>query len=100
MTAQKLRQWRGVRPVPGPAGTAISTRLRTTPSDELVLDAVAEWLGRLRRADLATACRPTPPGADLDEAARRRQRHDRLNSRKRALTAQSSSRWANAIIGG
>src|ERR1044071_6845740 len=72
MTAQELRQWRGVRPVPGPAGVAISTRLRTTPSDELVLDA----------------------------AAGRRQRRDRLNSRKRELTAHTSSRWASAIIGG
>ena len=31
MTAVKLREWRGVKPVPGPSGAAITTRLRTTP---------------------------------------------------------------------
>ena len=41
MTAVKLREWRGVKPVPGPSGAAITTRLRITPADESVLDAVA-----------------------------------------------------------
>jgi hypothetical protein len=41
MTAEKLREWRGAKPVAGPSGTAITTRLRTTPGDEAVLDAVA-----------------------------------------------------------
>ena len=49
MTAERLREWRGVKPVPGPSGAAITTRLRTTPEDEAVLDAVAGHLGRLRR---------------------------------------------------
>jgi hypothetical protein len=30
----------------------------------------------------------------------RQVRRDRLNTRKKALTAQSSARWANAIIAG
>src|SRR5215467_15838129 len=86
MTAEKLRQWRGVKPVAGPAGVAITTRLRTTPADEAVLDAVAKHLGRLRRADLTTVCRPVPLDPGLDESARRQVRRDRLNARKQALT--------------
>ena len=58
VTAVELREWRGVKPVAGPAGVAITTRLRTTPDDEHVLDLVAEHLGRLRRADLAAVTRP------------------------------------------
>src|SRR5262245_58706282 len=100
MTAEKLREWRGVKPVAGPAGVAITTRLRTTPADMLVLDAVVAHLGRLRRADLAAVCRPVSLNASLDEAAKRQARRDRLNARKQALTARSSSRWASAIIGG
>jgi len=46
VTAVKLREWRGVKPVAGPAGAAMSTRLRTTPEDERVLDLVAEHLGQ------------------------------------------------------
>lgn len=53
MTAVQLREWRGVKPVAGPAGVALTTRLRIAPNDERVLDLVAEHLGRLRRADLA-----------------------------------------------
>ncbi len=34
----------------------------------------------------------------MDGAARRQARRDRLNTRKKALTAESSARWANAII--
>ncbi|WP_319457710.1 MULTISPECIES: hypothetical protein, partial [unclassified Mycobacterium] len=98
MTAKKLRQWRGVTPVAAPAGVAITTRLRTTPADEHVLDQVAEHLGRLRRTDLSTVCRPEPLAPDLDNGARRDARRGRLNTRKKALTAQSSARWANAII--
>lgn len=99
MTVERLREWRGVKPVAGPSGVAITTRLRTTPEDEFVLDAVADHVGRLRRADLAAVCRPEPMAAGLDADARRRFRRERLNSRKGALTAPSSARWANAIIG-
>lgn len=45
VTAVKLREWRGVKPVAAPAGVAITTRLRTSPEDERVLDLVAEHLG-------------------------------------------------------
>ena len=99
VTARKLREWRGVKPVAGPSGVAITTRLRTTAEDVLVLDAVAAHLGELRRADLAAVCRPEPLAADLDTDARRRVRRERLNNRKGRLTAQSSARWANAIVG-
>jgi IS605 OrfB family transposase len=98
MTAKKLRQWRGVKPVATPSGVAITTRLQTTPADERVLDLVAQHLGRLRRADLTMVCRPRPLPADLDTDERRQARKDRLNTRKKGLTAQSSARWANAII--
>jgi IS605 OrfB family transposase len=89
-----------VKPVAGPAGVALTTRLWTTPEDERVLDLVAEHLGRLRRADLAAITRPAPLDPTLDDAAKRQARRDRLNSRKTALTAESSARWANAIIAG
>jgi len=100
MTSRELRQWRGVKPVGVPAGVAITTRLRTAADDECVLDAVVEHLGRLRRADLAAVSRPVPvdPGSDAEQ--RRRTRRDRLNTRKKALTVQSSARWANAIFTG
>ena len=65
-----------------------------------MLDQVAAHLGRLRRADLAaTACRE-PVDSQLDAEQRRQVRRDRLNARKKTLTAQSSARWANAIIAG
>jgi IS605 OrfB family transposase len=77
---------------------AITTRLRTTPADERVLDLVAEHLGRLRRADLVTVTRPEPLNPALGSAAKREAHRDRLNTRKSALTIDSSARWANAII--
>lgn len=98
MTARKLREWRGVKPVPGPSGAAITTRLRTTSADEVVLDVVAGHLGRLRRVDLARVCRPVSADPGLDDAGKRQARRDGLNWRKKELTALSSARWANAII--
>lgn len=100
MTDRRLRPWRGVKPVAAPSGMAAETRIRTTAADDRVLDAVAQHLGRLRRADLAAVSCPVPldPGLDADE--RRQARRDRLNARKRVLTRQSSARWANAIIAG
>ena len=53
----------------GPSGVAITTRLRTTPDDEHVLDLVAEHLGRLRRADLAAVTRPQRPDPGDGEAS-------------------------------
>jgi hypothetical protein len=95
-----LREWRGVKPVAAPTGVAISTRLSTTDEDERVLDRVADHLGRLRRADLVRVCRPDPIEPGLDEDAKHQVRRDRLNARKKALTAQSSARWASAVIVG
>jgi hypothetical protein len=98
VTAVRLREWRGVKPVTGPAGVAITTRLRIASNDERVLDLVAEHLGRLRRADLAAVTRPEPLDEEIDGAAKQRARQYRLNTRKKALTAESSARWAGAII--
>ena len=100
MTRARLREWHGVKLVAAPSGVAITTRLRTTPADDHVLDLVAGHLGRLRRADLAAVSRQAPVNRGLDAEGRHRARKDRLNSRKTALTAQSSSRWASAIIRG
>ena len=98
VTAMQLREWRGVKPVAGPAGVSITTRLRTSPEDEAALDLIAEHLGKLRTADLASVTRPGPVDPAVDGAAKRQARRDRLNTRKKALTAKSSARWANAII--
>jgi hypothetical protein len=98
VTAAKQREWRGVKPVAAPAGVAITTRLHTPPEDENVLDLVAEHLGGLRRADLSRVCRPVPFGPSLNGEAKQRARQDRRNTRKKRLTAESSARWANAII--
>lgn len=100
MTAVKLRQWRGVKPVAVPSGVAISTRLRTSGEDERVLDAVAAHLGRLRRADLAATSQRKPADPTLDDEQRRQVRRARHNERKKVLTGQSSARWAGAIIAG
>ncbi|MGZ8748699.1 MAG: hypothetical protein ACXWZ2_17230 [Mycobacterium sp.] len=64
-----------------------------------MLDAVADHIGRLRRADLAATCHPAPLAVGLEVDARRRERRELLNNRKGSLTAQSSARWASAIIG-
>jgi hypothetical protein len=69
-----------VEPVPGPAGVAITTRLRMTSNDEHVLDLVAEHLGRLRRADLTSVTRPEPLDPETDGAVRQRARQNRLNT--------------------
>jgi hypothetical protein len=98
VSAGKLRQWRGVRQVAGPSGVAITTRVRTNSEDERVLDLVAEHLGQLRRADLARVCSPAPLKPGLDGDVKPTLRRVRLNARKKALTAESSARWANAII--
>ena len=90
MTARVLRPWRGVKRVAAPAGVAISTRLRTTAADgERVLDAVAAQLGRLRRADVAATSQRDPVDPTLGDEQRTLVRRTRLNTRKKALTAQS-----------
>jgi hypothetical protein len=67
-----------------PAGTRITTRLRLSATDEIVLWAVGEYLGGLASADLAWRCRLGRGG-------------DQRAVRKRTLTGRSSSRWAGSI---
>ena len=67
-----------------PTGIRIRTRLRLTAADHAVVEAVGVHLGRLAGADLASRCRL---GSVNEERA----------TRKRALTSQSSSRWAGSI---
>ncbi|WP_405686622.1 IS200/IS605 family accessory protein TnpB-related protein [Streptomyces sp. NBC_00057] len=73
--------------VPGPCGVAARDRLKhLTPQDEMVLRAVGEHQGALASRDLRARC------ADgLEHSA------DTWASRKRDLTALSSSRIAGAI---
>jgi hypothetical protein len=87
-----------VKPVAGPTGIAIVTRLRITQADDAVLQALAGHLGRLRHVDLAAVSRPEPSDPDLDGQRRRQAYRAALNARKRDLTALSSARWAHAII--
>jgi IS605 OrfB family transposase len=84
-----------LRPIAGafvaaaPAGARVRTRLRVTAQDEAVLRAVGRHLGSLAGRDLAARCvqgRLDTKGKAVSRAVR-----------KRALTAESSSRWAGAI---
>src|SRR5205809_6119775 len=72
-----------------PTGARVRTRLRLSPQDEAVLRAAGAHLGSLAGRDLAARCAE----GRLDAAGRARSRA----ARKRALTAESSSRWAGAI---
>ena len=72
-----------------PAGTRVRTRLRVSGQDETVLRAVGRHLGSLAGRDLAVRCTE----GRLDARGRAGSRAPR----KRALTAESSSRWAGAI---
>jgi hypothetical protein len=65
-------------------GTRIQTRLRPNQQDAAVLELVGEHLGRLASRDVAHRC---AVGAGPDGRT----------DRKRALTVESSSRWAGAI---
>jgi hypothetical protein len=67
-----------------PAGARVQTRLRPSQQDAAVLGIVGGYLGGLASGDLARRC-AVGPGTDG------------RTDRKRALTAQSSSRWAGAI---
>jgi IS605 OrfB family transposase len=72
-----------------PAGARVRTRLRVWSADEAVLRAAGSHLGSLAGRDLAARCaegRLDAKGRAVSRAAR-----------KRALTAESSSRWAGAI---
>jgi hypothetical protein len=72
-----------------PAGARVRTRLRVSAQDEAVLWAAGRHLGSLAGRDLAARCAQRRPDAAGGAACRAR--------RKRALTAESSSRWAGAI---
>jgi len=72
-----------------PAGTRVRTRLRVSLDDEAVLRAAGSHLGSLAGRDLAARCAEGRLDARGQAASRA--------ARKRALTAESSSRWAGAI---
>src|SRR5271169_6598343 len=84
-----------LRPVEAPfvaasaAGARVRTRLRVSARDEAVLWAAGRHLGSLAGRDLAARCAQRRPDAAGGAACRA--------GRKRALTAESSSRWAGAI---
>lgn len=70
----------------GPSGVAIKTRLHITDAEAAVLRQVGAFLGTLAWRDLASRCRD-----GLSHSK------DTWAARKRALTGESSSRWAGAI---
>lgn len=72
-----------------PAGVRVRTRLRVSAQDEAVLRTVGRHLGSLAGRDLAARCAERRLNAK--ETARSRA------ERKRALTAESSSRWPGTI---
>jgi IS605 OrfB family transposase len=72
-----------------PAGARVRTRLRVSAQDEAVLRAVGRHLGSLAGRDLAARCAEGRLDARGRAASRAR--------RKKAVTAESSSRWAGAI---
>jgi hypothetical protein len=72
-----------------PAGARVRTRLRLSPHDAEVLWEAGRYLGKLADADLATRCAEGRLDAKGQAESRR--------ERKRALTAESSSRWAGAV---
>ncbi|MCX4515522.1 transposase [Streptomyces sp. NBC_01619] len=90
MSEPKRKQLRSVDApfvVLGPSGVAVRDRLKyLTPEDEKVLRLAGEHLGRLASLDLKVRC---ADGNDHNA--------DTWASRKRDLTAESSSRWAGSI---
>jgi hypothetical protein len=84
-----LREIAGPFVAAAPAGARVRTRLRVTAEDAAVLRTVGRHLGTLAGRDLAARVREGRLEARGKAASRR--------ERKRALTAQSSSRWAGAI---
>ena len=96
-TRCRLRWWRvsRLRPIAAPfvaaapAGARVRTRLRVSSLDEAVLRTAGRHLGSLAGRDLAARC----AGGRLDANGQAVSRA----ARKRALTAESSSRWAGAI---
>jgi len=72
-----------------PSGARVRTRLRVSPRDAEVLRAAGRLLGSLAGRDLAARCAE----GRLDARGQAESRRER----KRALTAQSSSRWAGSV---
>ena len=72
-----------------PGGARVRTRLCVSLQDEAVLWAAGKHLGSLAGRDLAARCAEGRLDAKGQAVSRAR--------RKRALTAESSSRWAGAI---
>jgi hypothetical protein len=72
-----------------PAGARVRARLRVSAGDAAVLRAAGSHLGVLAGRDLAARCAQ----GHLDTKGKNTSRA----ARKRALTAESSSRWAGAI---
>ncbi|MGW2329762.1 IS200/IS605 family accessory protein TnpB-related protein, partial [Streptomyces sp. NPDC001700] len=73
--------------VPGPSGVAIRTRIKgLTARDEEALRLVGAHLGTLAARDLKRRC-----AEGLEHSA------DSWAARKRAVTGDSSSRWAGSI---
>jgi hypothetical protein len=85
----------GLRPIAAPfvaavpAGARVRARLRVSAQDQAVLWAAGRHLGSLAGRDLAARCAEGRLDATGRAGSRAR--------RKKALTAQSSSRWAGAI---
>ncbi|MGH3562160.1 MAG: hypothetical protein ACRDTN_10300, partial [Mycobacterium sp.] len=84
-----IREIAGPFVVGAPCGARVRTRLRVSEQDAAVLRQVGAWLGSLAGRDLAARCRE----GRLDAKGRAASRA----VRKKALTAQSSARWAGAI---
>ncbi|MFJ8631177.1 IS200/IS605 family accessory protein TnpB-related protein [Streptomyces sp. NPDC093568] len=83
----ELRELTAPFVVPGPSGVAVRDRLKhLTAQDERVLRLVGDHLGSLASRDLKTRC-----AAGLEHDS------ERWAERKRALTQESSSRWAGSI---
>ena len=86
MKARQLRRLAAPFVAAAPAGARIRTSVHTTASEHEVLATVGAHLGRLANRDLAERCA-------LGVGAKHKGRAER----KRALTAQCSSRWAGSI---
>ena len=84
-----LREIAGPFVAAAPAGARVRTRLRVSAGDAAVLRAAGSHLGSLAGRDLAARCAE----GRLDAKGRAASRA----ARKRALTRDSSSRWAGAI---
>ena len=84
-----LREIAGPFVAAAPAGARVRARLRVSAGDAAVLRAAGSHLGSLAGRDLAARCAE----GRLDAKGRAASRA----ARKRALTRDSSSRWAGAI---